>query len=126
MLWIMILVLVVIIVIAVAAIPVIKIRQEEFEKTGKRPQGYYMGMGIAIGIAIGLPLGIAMDTIALGPALGLAIGTAIGAALEQKHAGEVRPRTEKEKQWQRLALVGGVILLMIGVAALAAIVLLGN
>ena len=104
-----------IILIAIAAIPVFRIRQAEYKRTGKHPKGHYMGQGIAIGFAIGIPLGIATDNIALGPALGLPIGVAIGTALEKKHAKELRPLTEQEEKLQRMAILAGVGLLLIGI-----------
>ena len=116
MTWIMLLVLALIIIIAIAAIPVFKIRQDEYRRTGKYPKGHYMGMGMAIGMGAGVALGVAIGNIALGPALGLPIGVAIGAAMEQRHADELRPLTEKEQKLQRLAIIGGVLLLVAGVA----------
>jgi uncharacterized membrane protein YfcA len=91
-------ILILIIVIGIFAIPAIRAKQKEIERTGKYPKGHYMGLGIAMGIPIGLPLGIAIDNIALGPAFGLAIGVAIGGMLEKKHAHELRPLTKKEKE----------------------------
>jgi flagellar basal body-associated protein FliL len=116
MTWTMLLVLALIIIIAIAAIPVFKIRQDEYRRTGKYPKGHYMGMGMAIGMGAGVALGVAIGNIALGPALGLPIGVAIGAAMEQRHADELRPLTEKEQKLQRLAIIGGVVLLVAGVA----------
>lgn len=113
--WIVILIASLIILIAVAAIPAFKIRREEYERTGKHPKGHYMGSGIAIGFGVGMALGIATDNIALGPALGLPIGVAIGAALEQKHAEDLRPLTEKEQKLQRIAILIGLGLVILGV-----------
>lgn len=113
--WITTLIAALIIILAIAAIPAFKIRREEYERTGKHPKGHYMGLGIAIGFAIGMPLGIATDNIALGPALGLPIGAAIGASLEQKHADELRPLTEREKRVQGMAILLALGLFILGV-----------
>ena len=111
--WIVPIIFIIIILVAIAAIPAFKIKQEEFKRTGKRPKGHFMGMGIALGIPLGIPIGLALGNIAFGPAIGVAIGTAIGAFLEQKHKDELRPLTEKEKEVQkRAALIGAGILVL--------------
>lgn len=109
------------VVAAIAAIAFYRSGQEEYDRTGKRPKGYYMGQGIAIGLAIGVGVGVALDNLALGPAIGLAIGTAMGASLEQRHADELRPRTAREEKTQRWMTAGLVVALLIGIAALLAV-----
>ena len=104
---------VIIILVAVTAIPAFKTKQEEFKKTGKRPKGHYMGLGIALGIPLGMPIGLAMGNITIGPALGMVLGVAIGVAMEKKHEKELRPLTEKERALQKKA-----VLLSIGLFAL--------
>ncbi len=81
-----------------------KIKKSEFERTGKHPRGYYSQRGLAIGVAIGSALGVSMDNIAIGIGIGIALGTAMGATQEKKHAAELRPLTEKEKQLMRTSL----------------------
>jgi hypothetical protein len=101
-------------------------------QTGKRPEGYWQSLGISLGLvmgmAIGLPLGIAMDNIAigvaLGPGFGLSIGVAIGAALEQRHKHEVRPLTDDERRARSRAALIGVVTLIVGVAALALVLMI--
>ena len=89
------------------------ITEAENKRTGKYPEGHYMGMGIALGVPLGLPFGLAIGNIALGPAFGVAIGAAIGSYLENKHKGELRPLTEEEKERKKriMYLLLGVMLL---------------
>ncbi len=108
-------VLALIVVIGIAAIPIFRLKHAEFKRTGKHPKGYYMGRGIALGIVIGMPIGLALGNIALGPAIGLPIGVAIGTSMEEKHAHELRPLTEKEKKLQKLVVSLLVFLLVAGI-----------
>ena len=103
-----------------------KISEAENRRTGKKPKGHYLNLGIAMGIAIGIPIGIAMDMIAIGPGLGMAIGIAIGAALEKQHEKELRPLTKKEEEMRVkvVYLMGG--LLVLGLAVFLALILLGT
>lgn len=104
-------ILAIIIILLIVMIPIIKIKQDEYARTGKYPKGHYLGLGIALGIALGLPLGIAMDNPGLGTALGLPLGLALGAAWERQHENELRPLTEREHKiksrvmWLLLGLV---------------------
>lgn len=76
------------------------------ELAGKRPQGYWMGVGIAFGLLAGYSLttiaGILTGEwqffIILGPSAGILVGLAIGVALEQRHQGEIRPLTAAEQR----------------------------
>lgn len=87
----------------------------------KRPEGYWMGIGVALGVALGLPLGLAINAAmgnagsgtAIGPAVGVAIGVAIGATLEQRHKGETRPLTSYEKRARRWTTRVGVAVLVL-------------
>jgi hypothetical protein len=97
----------------------------------KRPEGYWMGIGVALGVALGLPLGLAINAamgdagsgMAIGPAMGVAIGVAIGTALEQQHKGETRPLTSYEKRARRWTTwVGIAVLVLLAVVAAAGIV----
>lgn len=97
----------------------------------RRPEGYWMGIGMAIGVAIGisvaLPIGIALDNSAfagMGPAMGAGMGVAIGAGLEQRHKGEIRPLTSYEKRARRW-MAYGTIALLVALAATGAVALLG-
>jgi len=101
---------------------------------GKYPQGHWMGIGMALGIPIGylpaLLMGILIDDmasfVALGPAMGCGIGVAIGAALEQKYKDRIRPLTEQEKQTRRWATFIGLLLVGLGVLALAGLLMLAS
>ena len=124
--WLVVLILALIIILALAAIPAFKVRRAEYRRTGKHPEGHYVGWGIAIGFMIGFPLGIATDNIALGPAMGLPIGLAIGAALEKKHAKDLRPLTAKEENIQRMGMLAGVGLLILGILVFFATLFLAN
>ena len=124
--WLLVLILTLIIIIALAAIPAFKVRREEYRRTGKHPKGHYMGWGIAVGFMIGFPLGLATDNIALGPALGIPIGLVIGAALEQKHAKDLRPLTAREENVQRMGMLAGVGILLLGILVFFATLFLAN
>lgn len=84
----------------------------ETRRTGKLPVGHHKGRGMAFGIAIGAGLGAAMDALPIGIAVGVAMGVAIGAGLEKKHAGELRPMTEKEARMKRQGVVLAIGLLI--------------
>jgi hypothetical protein len=94
-----------------------------------RPEGYWMGIGVALGVALGLPLGLALNAamgdagsrMAIGPAMGVAIGVAIGTALEQRHKAETRPLTSYEKRGRRWMTGVGIAVL----GLLAAVAVLG-
>ena len=107
------LIAVLIVAFGAVAIYVSRETRAETKKTGKYPKGYYMSQGMGIGIAIGAAIGIAMETVAIGIPIGIAIGAGIGASREKKHAQELRPMTEKEKQmkWRGIALM--VVLLIV-------------
>jgi preprotein translocase subunit YajC len=117
-------VFILLVVCAVIAFVAIKEKRKEFKRTGKYPEGHYIGLGLALGMAIGMPLGLAMDNIALGPGMGLPIGLAIGVALEKKHKAELRPLTENEKKAKRIAALGGIIALVIGVGVVLVMIFL--
>ena len=95
----------------------------------KRPEGYWMGIGVALGVALGLPLGLAINAamgdagsgMAIGPAMGVAIGVAIGTALEQRHKAETRPLTSYEKRARRWTTWVGIAVLVL----LAAVGIIG-
>lgn len=93
------------------------------EKTKRYPKGHFMGIGIALGMPLGIPMWLATDN----PGLigsGLAVGVAIGAALEKKYNGNPREMTREEERRQRIAIFGGVLILVMGVAAGLALVML--
>jgi hypothetical protein len=110
-----------------------KVRADQEPATlGKKPQGYWMGVGIALGLPVGYLLafiiGVLMDEtssfVAIGPALGGGLGVAIGSALEHKHKNEIRPLTEAEQKVRRWAILGGGLLVLLGVLALVGTILL--
>lgn len=76
------------------------------ELAGKRPQGYWMGVGIALGLLAGYILSLTAGALSgdwqffiiLGPAVGMLPGLAIGVALEQRHRGEIRPLRAAEQR----------------------------
>jgi hypothetical protein len=82
----------------------------------RRPEGYWMGSGMAIGMGIGIPLGLVMDNLALGIAMGAGMGVAIGAGLEQKYKANLRPLTDAELRARRWAVGLGLAVLALGVA----------
>ena len=110
--WVMILVFVLLVGGLAIAIPTARIAREEYKKTGKRPKGYYVGLGLAFGIGIGMPLG---------PALGLPIGFAIGSALEKKNEDKLRPLTEREIEMKKKSLMLVFGLLIAGMLTFTAI-----
>lgn len=118
------LILVVIVVLALIAIPFIRKQQEIIRKTGKYPEGYFLGQGMGMGLVIGLPIGIAMGNVALGPGLGLPIGLAIGQQLEKKNKDRLRPPTDEEKKMRKQMVIVCIGTLFIGVLALMAAMLL--
>jgi hypothetical protein len=122
-----------IVIVAIVAIKLGRVQRKEIERTGKYPEGYFVGMWMALGIAIfsgvGIPLSIATKNpglIGIGPGAGVGFGVAIGAGIEEKmkKQGKIRPLTEKEKQDRNKALWMGVIALVIGIVAFVALLLL--
>ncbi|MBN1502309.1 hypothetical protein JW930_02090 [Candidatus Woesearchaeota archaeon] len=109
---------------AVIAWPAIKLKNELYKKTGKHPEGHYVGLGMGLGLALGMPLGIAMDNIALGPGFGLPIGLAIGTALEKKYRHKLRKLTKEEIRYQKRAILFAIVSLVLGVFAALTIILL--
>ncbi len=90
---------------------------------GKRPEGYWTGIGLALGLALGIPLGLAVDSTAVGPAMGLAMGVAFGAALERRHKGETRPLTSYEMRARRwMTWVAVAVVVLLGAAVVAGVV----
>ena len=111
---------VLIVLIGGVALYVSRETRAETKKTGKYPKGHYMARGMGIGIAIGAAIGLAMDTIPVGIPIGVAIGAGIGASMEKKHAHELRPMTEKEKNMKRLG-----VMLMIGLLIATMLIAVG-
>jgi hypothetical protein len=93
------------------------------EMEGKHPQGYGIGIGMSIGTGFGVALGIALENLGLGIGIGVAIGAAIGGAWEQRNKNKIRPLTEHEKRGQRLGIIIGIIILLIGVGVFTALLL---
>lgn len=85
------------------------------EMEGMHPPGYGVGIGISIGAGFGVALGMAMKNLGLGIGIGVALGVALGGVWEQRNKDKVRPMTEQEKKAQRLGILLGIILLLIGV-----------
>ncbi len=90
----------------------------------KYPEDYFVGkwMGISIAICSGLwiPLCIFIlkspGFIGLGPAIGISMGLAIGSSIESKYKkeGKIRPLTEQEKNIRKIAVMGGIVILLLG------------
>lgn len=94
------------------------------KKNGKYPEGHFvkiwMVIGIAIGAGMGIALGIAIGNpglFGIGIPLGLALGLAVGSSIEVKYKkeGKLRPLTKEEKKNQKLSVMIGVALLVIGI-----------
>lgn len=104
------------------------------ELAGKRPQGYWMGVGIAFGLLAGYILTFIAGILSrdwqffiiLGPAMGMVFGLAFGVALEQRHKDEIRPLTAAEQRARRWAMWAGVALVGLGLLVLAGIILLAG
>jgi len=86
----------------------------------RRPEGYFIAVGIPIGLVLGLPLGLAMGHLALGPALGLPLGLVIGLGLERRYNPDPIVRSEAKTRVLRRVLIGLVVglVLLAGIAAL--------
>ena len=90
----------------------------------RRPQGFWMGVGINVGLVFGVALGFAIDLFskstnsftAIGISAGLALGVAVGAVLERKYKDELRPLTDAEKKLQRWGILIGLISVTVLVA----------
>lgn len=94
-----------------------KIQREEYARTGKRPKGHYMGIGMAVGVAIGVSLGAASDMLAIGPAMGVALGAALGAVMEKRHAHELRPLSPREVEMRKKLILFLLFTSLLGLAA---------
>lgn len=126
MIWLVVSILILLVVLSIALVPVYRINRQEYERTGKHPEGYYISTGIALGLVLGIPFGLALDNVALGPAIGLPIGLAIGSSLEKRNADKLRPRNEREERVHRWTLVGLIALALAGVVAFVATLLLAT
>ena len=91
------------------------------EMEGMHPQGYGVGMGISIGTGFGVALGLALENLGLGIGVGIAIGAALGGAWEQRNKDKIRPLTKQESQVQRLSIIVGVVIMLIGVGVFTAL-----
>ena len=119
-----ILIAVIILILGIIAAFTFKRQQEEINKTGKFPEGHFvgqwMGIGIALGAGIGVPIGLAIGNpgfFGMGLPIGLAIGSAIGAAKEKKakEEGRIRPLTEQERMRKKKAVYLGLGVLISGI-----------
>jgi hypothetical protein len=96
--------------------PIIDMKQERY------PKGHFIGLGIAMGAPFGVPLWLLTDNPGM-IGMGVAIGVAIGAAMEEKYNKNPRPLTKQEKKNKKMAVTTGVVLLLVGIVALAALFL---
>jgi hypothetical protein len=98
----------------------------------RRPQGFWMGVGMNVGLVFGMALGFAVDLFAksdisflsIGTSAGLVLGVAVGAVLERKHKDELRPLTDAEKKLQRRGILIGLISVTVLVAYFMVILVL--
>ena len=98
------------------------------KESGKKySEGHFIGKWTAIGTAIfagcGFPLGILTGNkvfFAIGPAIGVAFGTAVGIAVKAKHKknGEVVPLSQEEKKTQKVLLLCGVAVFIVGLGVM--------
>ncbi len=88
-------VFILIILILLVAIPAIKIKREEYKKTGKHPRWHYMGIGLIIGLTISFLSWFIIDNSWLWVPVWVALGLAIWAVIEKKFASELRSLTKK-------------------------------
>ena len=95
--------------------PVFKLQNKMYKKTGKYPEGHFYSQGIALGMALGLPLGLSLGNMALGPGFGLAIGVAIGKAMEDKNKDKIRPLTQEEKEMRKRTVIFSIVTLVAGI-----------
>lgn len=107
----------VVIALAVLSIPYIRKQREIIKKTGKYPEGYFLGQGMGLGLALGIPLGVGMGNVAIGPAIGLPLGVAIGKSMEKKYTDKIRPLTKEEKDIRKKLILFGCGALAIGIIA---------
>lgn len=118
---IMIIGIVILILIGVLAIILTREREKEYKKTGKYPEGHFMGLGVAIGIGPGIAIGVAMNNVAIGIAIGAGMGIAVGSALEAKNKDKLRALTKKEKRMKKWMSIIGLVILLLGVAVLGVV-----
>jgi heme/copper-type cytochrome/quinol oxidase subunit 2 len=90
---------------------------------GMHPQGFGLSMGISIGAGFGVALGTALKNLGLGIAIGVTIGIVFGGVWEYRNKDKIRPLTEQEKKVQRLGIILGIIMLLIGVGVFMALLL---
>ena len=98
----------------------------------RRPQGFWMGVGMNVGLVFGVALGFAVDLFAksdisflsIGTSAGLVLGVAVGAVLERKYKDELRPLTDTEKKLQRWGILIGLISVTVLVAYFMVILVL--
>lgn len=108
------------VVITLVAIALLIMRREPaLETRSDRQQGTYIGTGISIGAGIGVAIGLVLGNIALGIAIGVALGVAIGTALEANN----RPIHERPAGEPRWVFVMAMTVLLLGVIAFIAILL---
>jgi len=109
-----------------------KIKKKEFEKTGKHPEGHYLGQGIAYGLPFGFLLaffiGIYFDNPSFmaifGPILGMGFGLPIGSYLEKKHSSELRPLSPAELKMKKNLVIFTGLLVALGFIVFALVAFL--
>ena len=87
----------------------------------RHPRGYWMGVGISLGAAIGAALGMGLENTGAGIGIGIALGAGIGASLEQRNKDKIRPLTDEEKKRQKVGVIVGLVLAVLGLAVLIGI-----
>jgi len=121
-----IIILIVLLAIGIAfTIPLARMKRKEFKKTGKYPQGHYLGLGIALGLPLGYFVAFLLGRLlskdvlffSLGPSLGAGVGIVTGSILEKKNKDKLRPLTEKEQKLKNASIIIMLGLLLLGVVS---------
>jgi len=71
---------------------------EDEIRNGKRPQGYFLSIGMTACIALGILAGLVLGSVPAGVAIGVGLGLVVGRILEKRFNGDASPFTEQEKQ----------------------------
>ena len=90
----------------------------------RRPEGYFIALGIPLGLLLGLPVALALGNIALGPALGIPVGLAIGVAMERRYNPDPMVRSDAETRTLRRVLLVSLVVGLVAVVSVAAFVLM--
>jgi len=109
-------------------------KQKIIIKTGKYPEGHFMGKGIAFGLPLGYLIGFLIAVLSknnslwfiIGSVLGMSFGLIIGLFLERKNKKRIRSLTEKERKIRRLTMLTLSALILIGILSLVIALIISN